>query len=102
MSDQPQTPQQPERPTGHELASATGSALKQRVHVIPLGHPEPLHTAQLTCWCSPLQKADDVIIHHTKDGHEKWERQGIIDQDKPWCLVYEDVPNKEVSHEPSH
>ena len=37
-----------------------------------------------------------MAIHNAKDGREKWERQGIIDQDKPWCLVYEDVPDGDL------
>jgi len=75
------------------LDSATGSALKKRVHVIPVGHPEPLHSAKLTCWCNPLEKTEEIIIHHAKDGREKWERQGIVDPERPWHLIYEDAPN---------
>lgn len=61
---------------------------EQQIHVIPVGHPEPLHTAGAECWCSPLKESERLYIHHAKDGREKWERQGIIDQDKKWVLVY--------------
>ena len=65
--------------------------MNQRMHIIPLGHPEPLHHANLGCWCHPTAKENrEIAIHHAKDGREKWERQGIIDQDRPWCIVYED------------
>lgn len=71
--------------------------MKQRTHIIPLGHPEPLHHASLACWCNPLPKErGQMAIHNAKDVREKWERQGIIDQDKPWCLVYEDVPSGDL------
>lgn len=60
----------------------------QTIHVIPVGGTEPLHAASGDCWCSPLQKASDLYIHHAKDNRERWERKGIIDQDAPWVLVY--------------
>lgn len=64
---------------------------KQRIHVIPVGRPEPLHSADLGCWCCPLEKTTDLAIHNAKDGREKWERQGILDRDKQWILAYEDI-----------
>jgi hypothetical protein len=68
--------------------------MKQRLHVFPIGHPEPLHHVVLSCWCQPLSADGGTIaIHHAKDGREKWERQGIIDQDKPWCVAYENTPD---------
>ena len=71
--------------------------MKQRLHILPLGRPKPLHHASLACWCHPLPKEHgEMAIHNAKDGREKWERQGIIDQDKPWCLVYEDVPDGDL------
>lgn len=71
--------------------------MKQRLHILPLGHPEPLHHASLECWCLPLAKErGEIAIHNAKDGREKWERQGIIDRDRPWCLVYEDVEDTRI------
>lgn len=68
--------------------------MNQRMHVIPIGHPEPLHDATMQCWCHPLEKDDGMIaVHNAKDCREKWERQGIIDQDKPWIIAYENLPN---------
>ncbi len=75
-----------------QKAQQLADAMTQRTHIIPLGHPEPLHHASLGCWCHPLQKENgEMAVHNAKDGREKWERQGIIDQDRPWCLVYEDL-----------
>lgn len=69
--------------------------MTQRMHVFPLGHPEPLHRVDLGCFCQPLvTDAGLLAIHHAKDGREKWERQGIIDQDKPWCVAYEDLESQ--------
>ena len=73
--------------------------MEQRTHIIPLGRPEPLHHASLACWCHPVEKdAGQIAMHNAKDCREKWERQGIIDQDRPWCLVYEDLPNAKISN----
>jgi len=76
---------------------STGMVGTQRVHVIPVGHPEPLHHCNMQCWCHPLPKeGGEIAIHNAKDGREKWERQGILDSDKRWALAYEDVPTDEV------
>lgn len=73
----------------------------QRLHVIPVGHPEPLHAAESDCWCHPLLKDEGKIaIHHAKDCREKWERQGIIDKDKPWIIAYENLPEPELPLQP--
>lgn len=76
---------------------STGLVGTQRVHIIPVGHPEPLHHCNAECWCHPLLKENgEIAIHNAKDGRERWERQGILDSDKRWVLAYEDVPNDEV------
>jgi hypothetical protein len=68
--------------------------MDQYTHIIPLGRPEPIHSANSSCWCHPVERDNGAIfIHNAKDCREKWERQGIIEQDKPWCLVYEGMPN---------
>lgn len=65
----------------------------QRLHIFPIGVPEPLHHINENCWCSPLiTDSGRLAIHHAKDGREKWERQGIINRDKLWCSAYEDLP----------
>jgi len=69
---------------------------KQRIHVVPYGHPEPPHDAKESCWCLPLKESERLFVHHAKDCREKWERQGIIDQDKPWALVYENLTTAEA------
>lgn len=66
--------------------------MKQVCHIIPVGHPEPLHTANAKCWCQPLEiEAEGIAVHHAKDGREKWERQGITDSEKAWIHVYENI-----------
>lgn len=71
--------------------------MKQRIHVFPVGHPEPFHHMELKCWCQPtVYESGKLAVHHAKDGREKWERQGIIDQDKPWHIAYEDVPSGDL------
>lgn len=75
---------------------------KQRLHVIPLGVSEPPHHTTLDCWCQPLDTDSGTLaIHHAKDGREKWERQGIIDHDRPWCVAYENLTDLHGSPTPS-
>lgn len=68
--------------------------MKQRVHIIPIGHQEPLHQASLECWCHPLEK-EGVVIHNAKDCREKLERQGFVGGG-PWCLVQENISEVSV------
>jgi len=71
--------------------------MNERIRVIPIGHPEPIHTAAQSCWGGPLMKAfgaderGEILVHNAKDCREKYERQGIIDQEKPWMLVRESL-----------
>lgn len=61
-------------------------------NVIPVGGEEPVHLASVRCWCQPLiDQADPaLVIHHAKDGRERFERQGIADPENSWVLVYSD------------
>jgi len=82
-----------------------GGPMKQRPHVFPIGHPEPLHHVNLGCWCQPLSIKEvgaEIVVHHAFDEREKWERQGIIDQDKPWCIAYEDCDAARKEEDESH
>lgn len=71
--------------------------MSERIHVIPIGGIEPIHTAGESCWCAPLVQAfgvkgnGEILVHNAKDCREKYERQGIINQDKPRVLVRQPV-----------
>ena len=66
--------------------------MKQRIHVIPMGQSEPIHSVSMNCKCHPLpQENGRLAIHNAYDGREAQERQGIQDIKRPWCLVYEEV-----------
>jgi hypothetical protein len=66
-----------------------------RIHVIPVGAGEPVHTAAESCFCSPLvtnHSYDKIVIHHATDNREARERHN---QDKPadskWVTVGEEI-----------
>lgn len=68
------------------------------IHVFPVGHPEPLHHVSADCWCHPLD-SNGIYIHHAKDGRERWERQGILDSDKRWCIAYEQAQARKAARD---
>ena len=59
-----------------------------RIHTIPL-NDEHLHSAQLTCRCSPLLRDDGVVVHNAFDCREKFERQNIQHDKGGWVLIEE-------------
>ena len=65
--------------------------MRHKIHIIPVGGDEPVQSS--ACWCHPLEGGSSMSIHHAKDAREAAERQGFIAQDRPWCLVYENLPN---------
>ena len=44
------------------------------IHVVPLGDLRE-HESSKDCWCKPVQddESDDVFVHHSMDGREKYE-----------------------------
>jgi hypothetical protein len=68
------------------------STARFRPHVIPVSDHK-LHIAYERCPCQPAVLEDGrLVIHHAHDGREKWERQGRIIKNKPWAMVYEEMP----------
>jgi hypothetical protein len=61
----------------------------RRIHIIPVGDPEPLHTATQDCLCHPLVESDGLVIHNAWDLREKWERQGYVHPRKAWVQIAE-------------
>lgn len=61
---------------------------KKVIHTIPVGGGEPLHQADVKCWCFPLYREDGVAVHNAKDSREKLERQGLK-HGGMWALVVE-------------
>jgi hypothetical protein len=60
----------------------------RRIHTIPL-NDKSLHSAQITCRCSPLLKDDGVVLHNAFDSREKFERQNIQNMSDGWVLIEE-------------
>lgn len=60
----------------------------KRIHTIPL-NDKSLHSAQITCRCSPLLKDDGVVLHNAFDSREKFERQNIQNMSDGWVLIEE-------------
>lgn len=60
----------------------------RRIHTIPL-NDKSLHSAQITCRCSPLLKDDGVAVHNAFDCREKFERQNIQNVSDGWVLIEE-------------
>lgn len=54
-----------------------------QLQVIPIDD-EIEHTFD-DCQCDPFTDQDGMVIHHSRDGREKYERQGVLG--KPWELV---------------
>ena len=59
----------------------------KRVHVIPLDD-EAMHSAQMKCWCHPIEVAFGVVTHHAKDCREAKERAGVVTH-KGWVNISE-------------
>ena len=58
------------------------------LHVIPIGGQEPEHVHGESCWCKPMAiESDRIMVHHAKDGREKFERQGLVHWDSKWVVV---------------
>ena len=60
----------------------------RHIHTIPL-NDKSLHSAQITCRCSPLLKDDGVVLHNAYDSREKFERQNIQNVSDGWVLIEE-------------
>lgn len=65
--------------------------MPELIHVIPVGGEEPLHRADLDCWCFPSSSPYEasVMRHNAKDCREAQERIGgiRITGNKGWILV---------------
>lgn len=59
----------------------------RRVHVIPLDD-EAMHSAQMKCWCHPIEVGLGVVTHNAKDCREAKERAGIV-TGKGWVHIAE-------------
>lgn len=58
------------------------------LHVIPVGGNEPEHAHAESCWCNPLaSEKGRLLIHHAKDGRERFERQGLVHWDCKWVVA---------------
>lgn len=42
------------------------------VHVVPVNDLR-VHTSSANCWCMPVETEDDVFVHNSLDGREKYE-----------------------------
>lgn len=42
------------------------------VHVVPVNDLR-VHTSSASCWCMPVETEDDVFMHNSLDGREKYE-----------------------------
>jgi hypothetical protein len=67
--------------------------MNKRIHIIPVGANEPVHTAHETCRCQPLLDEDGLMIHHAEDLREARERHDRNRPDEKWVLVEEVVAN---------
>lgn len=64
--------------------------MKHFLHSIPVGGTEPVHMADVECWCHPVRDkvAPRLFIHNAKDCRERMERQGVeMPQDSLWVIV---------------
>jgi hypothetical protein len=63
----------------------------RKIHVVPVGGEEPVHHCYFPCWCSPLETADHLVIHHAEDLREVQERHGTADPKKKWQVIEVDL-----------
>jgi len=62
-----------------------------RIHVVPVGKTERIHTCDESCECHPTWlDGFGPMVHNAFDGRESMERQGFIDKERPWILIQED------------
>jgi hypothetical protein len=60
-----------------------------RPHVVPIDDLLTHETSE-TCRCNPAYLEDGrLVIHHSFDGREHRERQGVIDSKKRWEIIEE-------------
>ena len=64
------------------------------LHVIPL-NDHIMHYAHKDCPCDPFDDGEGSMVHHSIDGREKLERQGIKTTDLGWVIIG-DNPKGEV------
>lgn len=58
------------------------------LHVIPVGGQEPEHDHAESCWCNPISTENGrIVVHHAKDGRERFERQGLVHWDCKWVVA---------------
>jgi len=62
--------------------------MPRNVHVIPIGD-ERLHSAQLICWCHPIEIEPQLIAHNAKDCREAKERITNEKCSAGWVLIAE-------------
>ena len=62
------------------------------IHTIPVGGTEPIHRADISCWCHPLLDEPHLMVHHAKDCREARERNQCSRKDEPWVLVEQALP----------
>ncbi len=66
--------------------------MKERIHLIPVGGDEPLHTCSVEhCFCHPLLDDEGVVTHNALDLREARERHGRNRPGENWVLVKEIV-----------
>ena len=70
--------------------------MKKRIHIIPVGGDEPVHTAHETCKCQPLLDEEGLMIHHAEDLREARERHDRNRHDEKCVLVEEVVPSSDL------
>lgn len=64
----------------------------ERIHIIPVGGIEPLHTATKDCFCFPVisnEGMGQLAVHNAKDLRERDERNGKADPSKVWVQILE-------------
>jgi hypothetical protein len=57
------------------------------LHNIPVGGIEPIHRADVSCWCHPLLIETQIMVHHAKDLREVKERKGTEADHQLWVII---------------
>jgi hypothetical protein len=80
-----------ERRTRDEVGDGhvIGHSVMHLFHTIPVGGNEPVHDADVKCWCYPTsdRNTPEVIVHNAKDCREARERNGVVNPDLKWVLI---------------
>lgn len=64
-------------------------AVTRLLHIIPVGNSEPVHDANIACWCHPLRQ-ECTVVHNAKDCREARERLNIsTGPESRWVLIGE-------------